>query len=441
MSWFEMADLPGVKHVYDFLELHDGTILAATGDTDGDVFRSIDGGKTWQNSSTGIISTTNTIARFYLCSNNSIYLGAANPITSAGTIYVSHNDGLSWNNITNGISATETCCWDFVQLANGSMFAATRPNGKIYVSHDFGLSWSENIQLPGVIQAYSLCLTRNGSIWVGTQPNGNVFVSHNEGGTWINASEGITSSGTYVLRIIQTENGDFFAACEDTSKSFVYKYQTDGIWKKISTNFNMGIRIYSPLEANDGSLFVGGREGGLSKIYRLKPTFNQSSPIITPKSSIQSENMITQWTGFNEISDLNGQSIKHQLSFNDGATWYYWNGTAWIVTLNQWNDAETINANLFTFPTSNGKILVRSNLTSNGLTTPELDEIMISYIETPLSPVPPFIPWGQRDKVTDFIIYGLMAGIIGISVLFGVLFWQQHKNIVKLKDSLSKGKN
>ncbi|OGY28430.1 MAG: hypothetical protein A2Z42_00585 [Candidatus Woykebacteria bacterium RBG_19FT_COMBO_43_10] len=93
---------------------------------------------------------------------------------------------------------------------------------------------------------------------------------------------------------------------------------------------------------------------------------------------------ISAWTSFSATEVLNGGSIRYQLSDDDGQTWKFFNGTSWITATNptDYNDQNTINNRISSFPTTNGKINVRAFLISNGSQFVRLDRIVIGYTGT-----------------------------------------------------------
>lgn len=116
-------------------------------------------------------------------------------------------------------------------------------------------------------------------------------------------------------------------------------------------------------------------------------SYAADSPTIYPKNSFTAAS-ITAWTSFTATEVPNGGSVRYQLSDDNGATWKYWNGSAWAaVSLpTNYNDAATINTRIGTFPIINRQILVKTFLISNGTQFVRLDKIVIGYTGTPSGP-------------------------------------------------------
>lgn len=75
---------------------------------------------------------------------------------------------------------------------------------------------------------------------------------------------------------------------------------------------------------------------------------------LQPISSITPSNL-SSWTRFIDDSTVSGNAaVMYQLSDDGGNTWYYWNGLDWVSATdeNSMNTANTINENIFLFPTA-----------------------------------------------------------------------------------------
>ncbi len=114
-----------------------------------------------------------------------------------------------------------------------------------------------------------------------------------------------------------------------------------------------------------------------SKTIGSYPT---DSPTIYRNSSFSAPS-VSSWNSFSETTELNGGSIRYQLSDDNGTTWKYFNGSAWVnvVSATDYNDAITLDANIGGFPTTNSQINVRAFLISNGSQFVRLDQIVIGY--------------------------------------------------------------
>jgi hypothetical protein len=99
-----------------------------------------------------------------------------------------------------------------------------------------------------------------------------------------------------------------------------------------------------------------------------------------------------------------GTEIKYHVSADDGVTWKYWNGAAWVVTDDtyaQANLASTININLVSLADS-GTLKFRALLHSDdGSATPELDNVYVAEGVT--------FPIGSHEIAMDYDIQPAMV--------------------------------
>ncbi len=113
---------------------------------------------------------------------------------------------------------------------------------------------------------------------------------------------------------------------------------------------------YGAAEAGWGQGYFEGMldEVRISDIARSSMTtkpYTSAAQTITLANAVRTYG-IWHWDEFMSDDTLNGGSINYQFSDDDGATWKFWNGSAWQVasTLNQANDEATASSNIATFP-------------------------------------------------------------------------------------------
>jgi len=105
--------------------------------------------------------------------------------------------------------------------------------------------------------------------------------------------------------------------------------------------------------------------------------YSTSNPIIYPKSSIRTDEIIS----LSETSTKpSGTDIKYIIKVND--TDYYWNGSSWVQSDGSYSQANTIdevNNNLNNFPGNPSEVYVKAILHSDGFNSPELSELEVNY--------------------------------------------------------------
>ena len=116
-------------------------------------------------------------------------------------------------------------------------------------------------------------------------------------------------------------------------------------------------------------------------------------PDIYPTSSYSALG-VQSWDSFVETTNKNGGEIYYQLSDDDGTTWQYWTGSAWVTTTvsSTSNIASIINTNITSFNTSTEQIKFRAFLKSDGTQLVQLDNVNIGF--TPSPAVWSFATWG-----------------------------------------------
>lgn len=113
-------------------------------------------------------------------------------------------------------------------------------------------------------------------------------------------------------------------------------------------------------------------------------TYYTDDPTIYKTTGLTEASGVSSWDGFIETSTKTGSDeIKYNLSDDDGVTWYYWSGAAWVAangTYAQANTATEVNSNIGSFSTASDKINVKVFLHSDdGTSTPKLDNIEVAY--------------------------------------------------------------
>jgi len=142
---------------------------------------------------------------------------------------------------------------------------------------------------------------------------------------------------------------------------------------KIATWVETGSSNVGPYEVGFDNVSVHWESSGSG-------TYSTDSPTISNTNSFTPAT-ITSWTSFVETSTKNGGEIYYQLSDDDGVTWKYWNGSAWVAVseVTDYNTASIVNTYISQFPTANKKLKFKAFLESDGSQLIELDNIEVGY--------------------------------------------------------------
>lgn len=119
---------------------------------------------------------------------------------------------------------------------------------------------------------------------------------------------------------------------------------------------------------------------GLSTGGGVYPT---NEPTVQPAASLAPAS-VDAWVGFaHEVTTASGSNVRYQLSDDDGATWYYWDGGSWTAAgATDYNTVGEVNNNISDFSTASGTLLFRAFLISDGVDQVEIDTVQVRYQET-----------------------------------------------------------
>jgi hypothetical protein len=109
---------------------------------------------------------------------------------------------------------------------------------------------------------------------------------------------------------------------------------------------------------------------------------NQQRQTIIPIQTI-SVPAVEEWTDFAVSSTVDvSATLGFQLSDNDGDTWQYWNGSAWVeaASTNLFNTADEVSDHITSFSTATGQLSFRAVLQASGSASVQIDTVSVSYV-------------------------------------------------------------
>ncbi len=115
--------------------------------------------------------------------------------------------------------------------------------------------------------------------------------------------------------------------------------------------------------------------------FTTKP-YSNAPLAVSPLSAVLGTG-VASWSAFSDSSTLGGGSINYRLSTDNGTTWKYWSGSAWVVSADttQTNSAAVINSNIATFPVvMGGGIKWQAIAQGDGTQRVTLDSVTVSGI-------------------------------------------------------------
>lgn len=120
---------------------------------------------------------------------------------------------------------------------------------------------------------------------------------------------------------------------------------------------------FSSVKYVDSTKLLAGTSAGASFIGQRYAT---DLPTITPNNSF-SPVAVSSWKNFTESATKNGGEVYYQISNDDGSTWNYWNGTAWVIAgAGNYNTAADIDTNILSFALGTRSFKWKAFLASNG---------------------------------------------------------------------------
>ncbi|PIR93808.1 hypothetical protein COT97_04610 [Candidatus Falkowbacteria bacterium CG10_big_fil_rev_8_21_14_0_10_39_11] len=155
--------------------------------------------------------------------------------------------------------------------------------------------------------------------------------------------------------------------------------------------FKLAVWNDSP-NANTGPIISGYDNAKVTWEKLVSGSYPTDNSSIYPTVSHSIED-VQSWNSFTETATKNGGEIYYQLSDDNGATWQFWNGSAWaaVVGATDYNIASVVDTNISTFSILNNQISFKAFLSSDGTQLVQLDNVNVGF--TPPTPVWSFNTW------------------------------------------------
>jgi photosystem II stability/assembly factor-like uncharacterized protein len=248
-NWTNTANLQDAVHVFSLLSASDGSLLAGTlcqtgGESEGRVFRSLNGGQTWQS-----IALPGSNAVFCLAETpTGVVIAGTSP---GGELFMSMDGGGFWTGplALPGAESVDA----LLALADGDLFAGAGPSGDIFRSTDAGLNWEATADLAGVEHVYTLTLDGAGGIIAGTAPLGCLWRSADQGAHW--SQIGCMAGTDFISDLLTDTDGRIYATTAPNGD--VYRSEDGGKTWRPTPNLNGAGQAFCLHHGSDGRLYVG----------------------------------------------------------------------------------------------------------------------------------------------------------------------------------------
>ena len=217
------------------------------------VFKSTDGGATWNPAATGLPGVQ--VSAMVATTDGSLYAG-----TYGSGIYKSTNQGASWTAVNTGLPSPS-----YAYNANSLSASGTTVYfawGTIYATTNGGASWAAT---PSSVGAYAVAVSpQNASILYAITYNNTVLESSDGGATWSAPGTGLAASYGSELVVDPSNSARVLLVAQVNQAAFVAKLNGTGSVLTWSTYLGGTNGTYAYAVATDGAgnAFVTGFTGG-----------------------------------------------------------------------------------------------------------------------------------------------------------------------------------
>jgi photosystem II stability/assembly factor-like uncharacterized protein len=292
LIWLETGELEGAFAVSSIIRTTKGVLYAgATISIDetrnqGVVFRSTDGGDTWEK--LGRLDKCWSLACIFQSNDNSLIAGGSmvDGERAYGVIYRSENGGDTWDTV---LSFPDGVVCDLMQTVNGYLYAATGWNGLIFKSEDRGNSWFSLTELGEKVHIYSIIQTSDGALFAAFEESGSgrIIRSTDGGETWIPAEK---LEGVVAIYDLMESDRKLYAGVRGEDKGWIYKSDLDGFsWTKAGELPDTNIKaVHCLAKGPGGEVFAG---------VQIMPGLSYTKVFVMPSKG-------ERWEDFGGMLDL-----------------------------------------------------------------------------------------------------------------------------------------
>jgi photosystem II stability/assembly factor-like uncharacterized protein len=423
-NWEYMVSLQDAQNVYDMVISFDSTIYAATGDNNGDVFKSVNLGEHWDTTANislakwvyGLLYTSDNLlyaasvkgnlSSYVAFTNNPdsgwnsgnalqnggsyekgvhcvveaqnyLFCGAGFYLTTGANIYSSDKGTANWTFKT-GFGDNQVLCMDAINLQ--TIIAGTgNSKGYILRSSDGGENWLAIDSLNCAIEA--LAGNEDGVCFLGTN-DGRVFASTDSGLTWSETSS--LPEANVVKSLSIDDKGIIYAGGNATgNRAEVYFSKDKGNSWDSSGNISDRSNILSLLGLENGFLLAGTNiDASIFRAAYFHNGYLISKPFYTGTSNESTKYGIIQWE-----DSLNEQDIVVKVRTDTSLS---------MSSATPWG---------FVLPVSNGDSISKNSAVNDGDSyiqyyvefgtqdagiSPVMDELSIEYSVDTIGPIPIF---------------------------------------------------
>jgi photosystem II stability/assembly factor-like uncharacterized protein len=241
-------------------------------------YKSVDGGKTWNVTKTGIIDDSDIFA---------IEIDERNPdhviMSACSGIYETRNAGTNWRKV-NGIPSQSRRTRSIMQNpAKPDIIYAGTTEG-FWMSLNGGADWKVTTNRQNFeVNAIAVHPKNPDTVYIGTNNYG-IMVSHDGGRNWAMSNGGYSGRRAYAITADRETPGRIYASTINTARgggSFFVSNDYGETWQLSARNMSPSLIVYSILQdEKDGNTIYLGTNYGL---YRSADRGASWSPVTAPK--------------------------------------------------------------------------------------------------------------------------------------------------------------
>jgi photosystem II stability/assembly factor-like uncharacterized protein len=241
-------------------------------------YKSVDGGKTWNVTKTGIIDDSDIFA---------IEIDERNPdhviMSACSGIYETRNAGTNWRKV-NGIPSQSRRTRAIIQNpARPDVIYAGTTEG-FWMSLNGGADWKVTTNRQNFeVNAIAVHPKNPDTVYIGTNNYG-VMVSHDGGRNWAMSNGGYSGRRAYAILADRETPGRIYASTINTARgggSFYVSNDDGETWQLSARNMSPSLIVYSILQdEKDGNTIYLGTNYGL---YRSTDRGASWAPVVAPK--------------------------------------------------------------------------------------------------------------------------------------------------------------
>ena len=199
--------------------------LWLAGNTPNDIYRSTDGGVTWDSTGISAPAVQTSVQGIAVAPNGDLWLVGFGP----NDIYRSTDNGVTWDSAGISTPAGQNAVTGIAAAPNGDLWLVGRDLNDIYLSTDNGVTWdSTGISAPAVqTSVQGIAVAPNGDLWLAGNTPDDIYRSTDGGVTWDSTGISAPAGQNTVTGIAVAPNGDLWLV--GTTPDDIYLSTDNGV--------------------------------------------------------------------------------------------------------------------------------------------------------------------------------------------------------------------